>query len=283
MALQNFIRTVWIVAIQRALQKAHVFAQFANTDYQGEMKNLFDTVRVMMIGDVAAKNYTANQDIASPDDLEDAVRILTADQALYFNVKVNDVEAVQQKQSLLNEAASRAAYAFSNAVDTYFAGLYAQAGIPIYSTGTTPYTVTSLNVEDVLLAISEKMTKANIPKENRFVVIPAWMETKLVLAGLKVKTQNDDLYANGNLGRILNFEIAVSNNISMTDATAETGCKIIAGVKRQSLSFAGVINKIEAYRPEKRFEDAIKGLYVFGGKIMRPDMTAVAYCDKGVS
>lgn len=280
MALSNFIKTVWIAGIMRALSKAHIFASVANTEYQGQLMNLGDRVQIMMIGDPTITSYSKNADINSPEDLQDAASELIADQSYYFNFKANDVEAVQAKASLLNEATSRAAYGFRDKVDTFFAGLHAQAGLHSYATGTTPWDVTSLNVEDVLLDMNERMGNANVPKEGRFLMIPEWFHTKLVLAGLATKTQNDQLYQNGFIQNVLGWNMFLSNNVSQTNATTGDHAKLIGGVKNQSLSFAEVISTIEAYRPEKRFEDAVKGLYVFGGKIMRPDMTIVAHCDK---
>lgn len=280
MALQNFIKTVWIAGIMRALDKAHVFAMLANKDYQGQLVNLGDRVKIMMIGDIDVTAYAKDTDITSPEDVQDAASELIADQAYYFNFKANDVEAVQQKTSLLNEATARAAYGFRDKVDQFFAGLYTKAGFQLYSTGTTPWDVTSLNVEDVLLAANEAAGLANIPKEGRYMVIPEWFQTKLVLAGLATKTANDALYTNGFIQRVLGWDMYQSNNVSQTNPATGDHTKILAGIKGQSTSFADVISTIEPYRPEKRFEDAVKGLYVFGGKIIRPDMTLCLHVDK---
>jgi len=280
MALQNFIKTVWIAGIMRALDKAQVFASLANNDYQGQLVNLGDRVKIMMIGDIAVTSYAKDADITSPEDIQDAASELIADQAYYFNFKANDVEAVQQKSALLNEATSRAAYGFRDKVDQFFAGLYAQAGIQLYASATTPWDVTSLNVEDVLLAANEAAGVANIPKEGRYLVVPEWFQTKLVLAGLATKTANDQLYTNGFIQRVLGWDIYQSNNVSQTNPATGDHAKIFGGIKGQSTSFADVISTIEAYRPEKRFEDAVKGLYVFGGKVIRPDMTLVIHADK---
>ncbi|WP_448509291.1 phage major capsid protein [Immundisolibacter sp.] len=280
MALQNFIQTIWIAGIMKALQKQHVFASVANTDYQGQLNNLGDRVQINMIGDVSVSQYSKDADIASPTDIQDAASELIADQAYYFNFKTNDVEAVQQKTSLLTEATNRAAYSFRDVVDQYFAGLHTQAGLHSYSTGTTPWDVTSLNVEDVLMDAKEKLGVANVPEAGRYLIVPEWFHTKLVFAGLATKTSNDEVWANGFVGKVLGFDIYKSNNVAQTNPLTGDHAKIFGGIKGQSLSFAQVIAKIEAYRPEKRFEDAVKGLYVFGGKVIRPDMTIILHCDK---
>lgn len=280
MALENFIKSIWIASLMRSLRKAHVFASVANTDYTGQVNQLGDQVKINMIGNVTIKPFNKDSDIDSPESANSAQTTLIVDQANYFNVKVGDVEAVQEKPAVLQELTDNGSYGFRDVVDSYFAGLYTEAGAQLYASGTTPFDVTSANVEDVLAATSEQMNKLNIPMENRFIVIPPWFESKLVLSGLLTKTNNDQLWENGKIGRVLGFDLLVSNNVSMANTTTEADARLIAGVRRQSLGYAEAIVKIEAYRPEKRFEDAIKGLHVFGGKVLRPDMTVAVHCSK---
>lgn len=201
--LQNFIRSIWIAGILRGLEKAQVFAAYANKNYQGQIVNLGDKVKINMISDPTISSYTRNSDIAAAEDLGDAQTDLTIDQAFYFNFKANDVDAIQAKKALLDEATAKAAYGFRDKVDQFFAGLHAQAGFQLYSSGTTPFDVTSLNVEDVLLAASEMFGTNNVPRENRFMIVPEWFHTKLVLAGLATKRNNDELFANGFIGNVL--------------------------------------------------------------------------------
>lgn len=279
MALQNFIKTLWAANILGSLLKTHVFASVANTEYQGQLVNLGDKVRVMQVSDVTITAYSKNADI-SVQDMDDAASELVADQAHYFAFKMNDVEAVQAKATLMRQTTDKAAYGFRDVVDQFFAGLYASVGLNSYATGTTPWDVTSLNVEDVLLSAHESMDTAKVPRAGRFLVIPTWFHTKLVLAQLATKTSNDELAANGFIGRVLGWDMLLSPNVSATSTTTWDHTKIIGGIRGQSLSFAAAINSIEAYRPEKRFEDAVKGLYIFGGKIMRPDMTICVHADK---
>jgi hypothetical protein len=279
MALGNFIQTVWSANIMENLKKAHVFAGVANTDYQGQLKNLNDKVKVMQVSDVTITAFVRNTDL-TVQDMDDAAEELSVDQPYYFNFKVEDVEAVQVKPQLLQKTTANAAYGFRDTVDQYFAGLYGSASLTSYATGTTNWDVTSLNVEDVLLSAGETMSDNKVPLEGRFLVVPPWFHTKLVLAGLVTKEQNDLLFANGQLQRVLGFDILLSNNVSASSTTTWASTRIIGGIRGQSLSFAEAILKIEAYRAEKRFTDGVKGLYVFGGKVMRPDMTICIYADK---
>jgi hypothetical protein len=278
MAIQNFIKTVWEANLMQSLRKTHVFASVANQSYQGQLKALGDKVKIMQVSDVTINPYSKDSDI-SLQDIDDAASELVADQPYYFGFKANDVEAVQQKTAILRATTDNAAYGFRDTADSYFAGLYAQAGLTSYATGTTPWDVTSLNVEDVLLDVKEKM--ARVPKEGRFIICPEWFHNKLILAGLTTKSDNNEIFTNGMVGRVQGFDILLSENVSAsTAAPTWDQTRIIAGVRGQSLAFADAIVSIEAFRPEKRFEDAVKGLYVFGGKIIRPDMTCCIYADK---
>jgi hypothetical protein len=278
--LQNFIQTVWSANIMESLRKNLVFASVANKDYQGQLQNLNDRVKVMQVSDVTITAFARNTDL-TVQDMDDAASELIADQAYYFAFKVEDVEAVQVKPKLLAQTTDKAAYGFRDKVDAYFAGLYGSAGYNNYSTGTTPWDTTSLNVEDMLLSAGEQLSDGKVQQEGRFLIIPPWLSTKLVLAGLVTKEQNDAMWSSGVLPtNVLGWEILLSNNVSATSTTTWDHTKIIGGIRNQSLSFADVIAKIEAYRPEKRFSDAVKGLYVFGGKVMRPDMTICIHADK---
>lgn len=277
MAIQNFIKTVWEANLIFALRKAHVFASVANRNYQGQLKALGDKVKIVQVGDVTINSYSTGSNLTR-QAMTDAATELIADQAYYFNFDVNDVEAVQQKTEVLTQTTDQAAYGFRDTADAYFAGLYAQSGLTSYATGTTPWDVTSLNVEDVLLDIKEKMARVSL--NGRFIVCPEWFHSKLILAGLTNKQDNNAIFTNGVVDKIQGFDILLSENVSANNTTTWDQTRIIAGVRGQSLSFADAILKVEAYRPEERFEDAVKGLYVFGGKVLRPDMTLTAYCDK---
>lgn len=279
MGFANFKRNIWAAAIEMALQKVLVFQSVANTNYEGNLVNLGDEVTILTVGNPTAKAYTSDADIAAPEKLSDAAQKLKADKAYYFNFAVNDVDANQAKQQLLTMSTNNAAYAFADEVDKYMAGLHEQAGLA-YGTAAAPIDITSLSVDEAILASVEAMHTANIPRAARkFMVVPEWFYTKLVIAGLATKTSNDALYDNSVVDRRHGVDIIVSNNVSHTTAATKQGAKIIMGVYQESFTYAGVISSVEAYRPEKRFEDAVKGLYIFGGKCVRPDKTLVLHAD----
>jgi hypothetical protein len=277
--MQNFIRTVWAAKIEESLRKALVAGSVANTQYEGQMVNMGDKVRILQVSDPTITAFTRASTI-TPEDLDDAALELIADQAYSFAFKVQDVDANQAKPALMTAQTDKAAYGFADKADSTLLGLYAGAGLTSYSTGTTNWDVTSLNVEDVILAASEKADGANWQLPGRFMIVPPWFKTKLILAGLTTKTSNDAMYQNGLIDKVLGWDILMSNNVSIGTPSTGANTRILCGLRGETFGFAGVINTIEAYRPEAGFTDAIKGLYVFGAKIIRPDKALCIYTDK---
>ena len=279
MSLQNFIKTYWEAAIDQSLRKTLVAQAVANTNYEGELKQLGDKVRVIQVSDPTITSYSRGGAITY-EELDDAVTELNIDTAYTFSFKTNDVDAVQEKPKLLSEHTDKAAYGFADKVDTALLAMYAQSGITSYATGTTNWRINSLNVFDVIADAKTKAKKANWPEVGRYMIIPPWFEEKLILAGLDTKTSNDELLTNGLIGRVLGWDMYVSNNVSIGTASTGANTRIMCGLKGETTSFAGVINNVEALRLEGYMADAIRGLYVFGVKVMRPDKSMTIYADQ---
>ena len=277
MSLSNFIPSIWAGNLLSALDKAHVAVSVANREYEGDIKQGGDSVRINQIGDITVGSYTKNTNISTAQDLQDAQTILTIDQQKYFNFQVDDVDKAQTKPKVMSEAMRKAAYALRDTADTYLLGLYAQAGLAVGTSG-TPIDMTSSNVEDTLLQVGETMDSNNVPREGRYGIVPPWVVTKMILAGLTTKTMNDILWENGKLGKVLGFDVLMSNNVSK-NSTSWDITRMLFGVRGTSLNYAEQILSVEAYRMELRFADAVKGLHVYGAK-WRADATCVLYADK---
>jgi len=278
MSLNNFIPEIWTANVLAGLRKQHVTAAVATRQYEGEIRQGGDTVKINSFADPTIATYTKNSTSISPENLTAAQREIKVDQSKYFAFEVDDIDAAQANMSLVAEPLSRAGYLLSDTADSYLLGLYAQAGNAI-STNALPTDLTSLNIEDDILAIGEAMDEAGVPKPGRFLIVAPWVHTKAVLAGLTTKTQNDQVFSNGMIDRILGFDFLVSANVSK-NSTAWDKTRNIAGIRGQSFAYVEQIVKTEAYRPENAFSDAVKGLHLYGGKILRPDMTWVWYADK---
>jgi N4-gp56 family major capsid protein len=280
MALDGFIPTVWSARLLANLRKALKFAQsgVVNRDYEGEVQE-GNTVKVNSIGPVTVTDYTKNADHAVPETLTEAQRSLLIDQAKMFNFQVDDIDAFQQKPKVMDEAMEEAAYALADQLDTFVAAKYVDAAAA-NAVGSTaaPVAIDDTNAYTTLLQLGLKLTKQNIPTEGRWVVLtPEW--TAALLEDPRfVSFGTDDNRAsleNGVVGRAAGFELLESNNVVQLSGGDAGKYKVLAG-SPIGITVAEQINDTEAFRPERRFADAVKGLHVYGAKVVRPEALAVA-------
>lgn len=269
MSIRNFVPEVWADRLNARLRAALVYGSVVNTDYEGEIANAGDTVRINSIGEVNIGDYVANSTTVTPEELVDAQTVLKIDQAKYFAFKVDDVDRAQAKAGAFDEAMTSGAYGLRSAIDTYIAGLYGDAAS---ITGSTA--IKSTNVSEALLALAQALDEANVPEEGRWCVLPPWMVTKMSLAKITEiqdgSTEAAAALEERRVARYAGFNILKSNNV-YNDGT---NYKIMAGT-RKAISLATQVVQIEAYRPEASFSDAVKGLALFGAKVVYPDALAV--------
>jgi len=283
MALDNFIPQLWSANILSALDKAHVFADLANRNYEGSIRGMGDRVKINQIGAITVSDYTKNSTSISYQDLEDAALWLTIEKSKYFAFGVDDVDAAQMNVDIMTEATRKAAYAMNDAVDQYIAGLYTQAGVTS-GLGTTavPLTITAkatatsnISVIELFATISQKLDEANAPVDGRWIVLPPWLVQKLTMASVFTISQtNMDAMTNGRVAKALGFDIRMSNNLTKTSATVLN--RVMAGAGNLAISYAEQLNKVEALRREGAFENAIRGLMLYGAKVVLPDALACA-------
>lgn len=284
MALSNFIPQVWSARLLENLRKSLVYGQalVINRDYEGEISQFGDTVKINSIGPVTVGTYTKNTDISDPETLDDAQLMLAINQAKYFNFQVDDIDAAQAKPKVMDAAMAEAAYALADAADQYIAGLYADIATA-NALGTTASPKTDLGTAgkpyQYLVDLKVLLDENNVPTNGRWVVVPPWYHGLLLREDAFVETgsaQAEQRLANGEVGRVAGFTVFVSNNVPNTSATKY---RVIAGHK-MAWSFADQINKVEGYRPQKRFADAVKGLHLYGAKVTRSNALAVLVANK---
>lgn len=287
MSLLNFTPEIWSARLLHALDKSLVYASpgIINRDYEGEISAAGDTVRINSIGDVTISDYTKNTDINAPEALTDAGQTLVIDQQKYFNFAVDDIDKAQNKPAVMDEAMRRAGYGLRDKADQYIASLctdVAAANVVGLGTTTTPLVPSSntdgTTVYDYLVDMGILLSEANIPTGGRWAVLPPWVEGRLRKDNRFVgygTDSNKPALTNGMIGNVAGFEIYISNNCP-SDGTYY---KIIAG-HPMAWSFAQQLLKMEAFRPERRFSDAMKGLHVYGAKVVRPDALSVGVWKK---
>ncbi|NNV04630.1 phage capsid protein [Brevibacillus sp. MCWH] len=279
MAINNFIPTIWSARLLQNLQKTLVYGQAAviNRDYEGEIRAYGDTVKINNIGRISVGDYTKNTNMPDPETLTDETRTLVIDQAKFFNFQVDDVDKIQQNPKLMDEAMREAAYALRNAADQFIASHYTDAYHQI-GNDATPVEPTKNDAYEYLVDLSVKLDEADIPEQGRFVIVPPWYEGLMLKDDRFVKTGSlpaEDRLVNGVIGRAAGFLVLKSNNVpKVTGQGVVENYKIIAG-HNIAWSFAEQVNQVEAYRPEKRFADAVKGLHLYGARVTRPGALAV--------
>lgn len=275
-AITNFIPTVWSARGLRVLEKSFVYGspRVVNRNWEGDIQNAGDTVKITSLGDVTISNYTRNADIPAPEVLSDSARTLVVDQAKVFNFAVDDVDDAQANQDLIDPAMSKAATKLRDAADQFIASKYVDV-TTIVGSDAAPILPTSDTAYTLLIDLGVAMDEDDIPTEGRYVVVPPWYIGLLTRNQLFQTNFGPDAFRNGFQGRAAGFDVLVSNNVpTIVNGSAETVYQVLAGIP-DGITFAEQISKVEAYRPERRFSDAVKGLYVYGGKAIQPELLSL--------
>ncbi|AZH30613.1 P22 phage major capsid protein family protein [Paenibacillus sp. M-152] len=275
MTVQHFIPTIWSARLNENLKKNLVYGNVVNTDYEGEIKGQGSTVKINSIGAVTIGNYDKVAGIGNPQELDATQKTLVIDQAKYFNFQVDDVDAAQANVNLLDGGIVEASYGLANVVDQYLAGFYTEVKAEnMIGNDAAPVIPTKDTAYDLLIDLGVLLDENNVPESERFVVVPAWYY------GLLLKdarfTKDSNIIRTGYVGDIDGMTVYKSNNVPNTEGAKY---KIIAGHK-SAISFAGQVDSVEAFRPEKQFSDAVKGLQVFGAKCIKPEALTVLTANK---
>lgn len=282
MALNNFIPQVWSAQLLASLKKSLVFGQegVVNRSYEGELTGFGSSVRINSIGSVSVGNYVKNAGGLNLQTLDDSTQVLTLDQQKYFNFQIDDVDKAQQNPKVMAQAMAEAAYALRDVADSYIAGLFNQANEGIG--GNAGVQVTKDTAYEQLVDLSVLLDENNVPVEGRWVVIPAWIHGMLLKDDRFVGTGSnfgDSNLQNGMVGKAAGFDILVSNNVAKEVVTGTDVWRCMAGYAG-AIAYVEQVSQVEAYRPEARFADAVKGLHIYGAKVVRPDGIVVLNAKK---
>lgn len=278
MSINNFIPAVWTAEILANLNNDHVFAKCCNRDYEGEITGFGSSVKINSIGRITISSYTRDTDISDPETVDDAGQSLLIDQAKYYNFAVDDVDEAQAKGNVMSAAMGEASWGLAETVDDFLATTM-NAAVAMANTLTSVTVGTGPGESDaygILIQMRVALNELNVPKNNRWVIVPQYFEGMLLLDqrvtsfGTPANRAN---YRGDPLGTAAGFTIYTSNN-------TPSGNTVIAGYPG-AVTFAEQIVKTEAYRPQKRFSDAVKGLHVYGAKVTRPDGLAKVVVTEG--
>lgn len=266
MAIKNFIPTIWSENLLKQLDGQYIAVKNCNREYEGEIKNCGSSVKICGVGVVKISDYTKNTDLSAPETLSDMEKTLLIDQAKCFNFQIDDVDLAQSVPGLMDSAMRVAANALSNAADKYVYSLAIDAFNEVCN-----YNVSADNVINTLLEARRELYRQNVTDSNDVVFeVSPDVADLIIKAKINLASDNTDVLENGCIGSIAGCKIFVSNNILVEE---EEGCyvhKCMARTKR-AIAFAEQLSEIDAYRPEKRFSDAVKGLHLYGAKSVYPD------------
>lgn len=290
MSVLAFKPEIWSKVILAALQKNLVFggAGIVNNDYEGEISGPGNVVHITQFGDPVITSYTPNSTLTY-QALNDAGLDLNIDQAFSFSFSVDDVDRRQAAGDMQSYLEERASYKLADNADQYIAGLYTGVanGNTVGSSGSPiqPALYSSTTPADfyqkVLLPLKVQLTEANIPMAGRYVVVPPWAEglleqTQAFIAITDMQGQPSQVFQSGMIGRVAGFDVYVSNN-----AVNYSGSNwIVQAGHPMAITYAEQIVQTEALRLQTTFADGVRGLHVFGAKLVRPDAIAVAYVQR---
>ncbi|GAB3166631.1 hypothetical protein GCM10027059_25880 [Myceligenerans halotolerans] len=278
MAIDAFKPEVWSAELLVALEKALVYAApgVVNRDYEGDIAEYGDTVHITSLADPTIGDYTPHTDITI-EDVDDSDQTLLIDQSKYFAFEVDDVEKRQARSggAVLTEQARKAAYRLRDVADQFVSGLM---GTNVDAGNALPEATLALPAEayDVLVDLGVLLDESDVPTEDRFVVVTPKFHG-LLLRDDRFVAAGDEAgavtRANGMVGQAAGFSVRKSNN---APGGATTGSLVIAG-SDMATTYAEQIAKTEATRKEKGFADIVKGLHLYGSRVVRP--TALASAD----
>lgn len=278
--IDNFVPEIWSAALLSALRDNLVYGQpgIINRDYEGLIENAGDTVRINTIGDPTVASYTQWSTSLTYAQLSDSEQTLLIDQADYFAFATEDIERAQALPGAVEEAARNAAFGMAAEIDDFIADtLYAAVNNPLGGNdlGAKTADISDNSAYGILVDLRTTLTRDNVPDQGRWVVVSPEFYAALLQDARFVDASQSGTTAtlrNGFVGRAAGFDVIESNRTP--DPTASTYA-IIAG-HPMACTFALQLAKVEAIRLESAFKDGVRGLQLYGAKVLRPTCLAMA-------
>jgi len=289
----NFIPEIWSGKLIENFYDATVLAAISNTDYEGEIRNMGDTVNIRTIPNITIRDYVKGQNLVVENPDKPKLQ-LVIDKGEYFACVEDDVDKVQSDVNLMDMWSKDASEQMKIKIDqrvltdllTDISALNKGAtagrisGNINLGTDGSPLSVTkdgassSTAVIDLLVDIGTVLDEANSPEQNRFVVIPAKMAGLIKKSELKDASLTGDgtsIVRNGRLGMIDRFTVYTSHNLKVSSGKFN----IVAGHK-MGFTFASQMTNMETLRSENTFVNIIRGLQVYGYQVIKPEALSTA-------
>jgi len=278
----NFIPEIWSGKLIENFYDATVLAAISNTNYEGEIRRMGDTVNIRTTPEITIKTYVKGQTLSVENPDKPKIQLII-DKGEYFACIEDDVDKVQSDINLMDtwskDASERMKIKIDQRVLTDIlpdisalnkgnsAGRIS-GNIALGTTG-TPVAITKTNVLEYIVDIGTVLDEANAPESDRFIVIPAKMAGLIKKSDLKDASLTGDsvsVLRNGRLGMIDRFTVYMSHNLNNSSGKFS----IIAGHK-MGFTFASQMTEMESIRAESTFGNIIRGLQVYGYKVVKPE------------
>ena len=277
----TMVPSFWSATLLEDLKKELVFGSLTNSQYIGEVR-YGQSVKVFNVSGAAITDYDPVDGFGTEWTPKRAaaqqVTTLTIDKAKAFQFFIEDLEARAVLVDLMSAIMRETTYSLRDTVDQYIAGLFeSDAKKFAVESGTSNEKGVDLSSSytfyDLLVDVDTLLNKNNVPRSGRWIVVPPELRALLLKDNRFISNASSpQAYAsllNGEIGQAAGFTIKTSNNIPPLSGGLNGYIRFYAGTN-EALAFAYDIEKIETYRPENRFADAVKGLFVYGGKVIRP-------------
>ena len=278
----NFIPEIWSGKLIENFYDATVLAAIANTTYEGEIKAHGDTVNIRTTPELTINDYVKGQTLTVENPDKPKLQLLI-DKGKYFAAVEDDADQVQSDIAMMDAWSKDASERMKITIDTDVLGNIA-TDVPAANKGTTagrisgdidlgvagtPNAMTSSAVIAEIINHGTVLDEQNTPESDRFMVIPAKMAGYIKQSDLKdasITGDGSSPLRNGRLGMIDRFTLYVSHNLpkSGSEYTIFSGHKV-------GLTFASQMTSMETLRSETTFGDIIRGLQVYGYKVVKPE------------
>jgi hypothetical protein len=291
-----FVPEIWSGKLIEKFYAATVLAAISNTDYEGEIQNKGDKVKIRTKPTIVIKDYQLDMALTVDRPSSSTVE-LTIDFAKYFNLVLDDIMEKQSDMNQLSMWADDASEQLKIVIDTGVLNLI-DAGVSADNKGATagiksndinlgvagtPASITPLTVLDYIVDMGTVLDEQNIPETGRWLIVPPWfagMVKKSDLRNASISGDGVSLLRNGRLGMIDRFTLYCSNLLPTAVEGAATATRVFGG-HPHGLTFASQISKVETLRAESTFGTLLRGLQVYGAKVLDGIAITELYAVKG--
>lgn len=274
MAITNFQQTIWSKKIQCQLETITSLKDHCDFQFEGDIK-MAKEVKILGVSRPTIRTYVPGTALTREAGT-DSSQLLKIDQFRYFDFEVEDIDKTQSVPGLIEALSKEATAGLSEEADKYVAGLV-NTNIASLNVGTkTDISGVSDGGISLIEAGFKTLYENNCKVNDTYYleINPEWY-TILRPEIIELDTNNSDVIKKGFVGKYGNALISIENLLYKGTYDGTSNVTLCMLRTSKAIAFAGQIDKVEAYRPHDAFQDAIKGLYVFGAKIVRPEQLYV--------